>query len=125
VGFLLTPLRSPRCSCVSSMGVATEPSTATLARPRTNRTTATKVSASLISKIENNESGCDLKITSLIPFDHLAQLCHALAKNESTERLDLEGCGRTWHATALARLEDARLEQRAQACTSVVSATVS
>ena len=110
MGFLLTPLRSPRCSCVSSMGVATEPSTATLARPRTNRTTATKVSASLISKIENNESGCDLKITSLIPFDHLAQLCHALAKNESTERLDLEGCGRTWHATALARLEDARLE---------------
>jgi len=62
-------------------------------RPRTNRTTATKISASLISKIENNESGCDLKITALIPFDHLSQLCQALSTNESTERLDLEGCG--------------------------------
>ncbi len=62
-------------------------------RPRSNRTTATKISASLISKIENNESGCDLKITALIPFDHLSQLCQALSKNESTERLDLEGCG--------------------------------
>ena len=57
------------------------------------RTTATKVSPSLISKIENNESGCDLKITSLVPFDHLSQLCQALSKNTSTERLDLEGCG--------------------------------
>ena len=62
-------------------------------RPRSNRTTATKISASLISKIENNESGCDLKITALVPFDHLSQLCQALSKNESTERLDLEGCG--------------------------------
>ena len=52
-----------------------------------------QVSASLISKIENNESGNDLKITSLVPFDHLSQLCRALLKNTSTERLDLEGCG--------------------------------
>lgn len=63
------------------------------------------MSPSLISKIENNESGCDLKITSLIPFDHLAQLCRALTKNESTERLDLEGCGRTDRLFVLTRHE--------------------
>ncbi|EKX55263.1 hypothetical protein GUITHDRAFT_99045 [Guillardia theta CCMP2712] len=62
-------------------------------KPRTSRTTATKVSAQLLARIENNESGCDLKITALIPFVSLNSLCDALANNTSTERLDLEGCG--------------------------------
>ena len=52
-----------------------------------------KVSAALLQKITSNISGSDLKITGLIPFDATSQLCEALANNESTERLDLEGCG--------------------------------
>jgi hypothetical protein len=61
-------------------------------RPRTSRTTATKVSNSLVQKIISNQSGWDLKITGLMTYDQLARLTEALASNESTERLDLEGC---------------------------------
>lgn len=52
-----------------------------------------KVSAALLQKITSNQSGSDLKITGLITFDAASQLCEALASNESTDRLDLEGCG--------------------------------
>mmetsp|Transcript_32821 Transcript_32821/g.87058 ORF Transcript_32821/g.87058 Transcript_32821/m.87058 type:complete len:526 (-) Transcript_32821:912-2489(-) len=52
-----------------------------------------KVSSALVQKVVSNQSGSDLKITGLIPFDSLSQLCEALAVNESTDRLDLEGCG--------------------------------
>jgi hypothetical protein len=52
-----------------------------------------KVSAALLQKITSNQSGSDLKITGLITFDAASQLCDALANNESTDRLDLEGCG--------------------------------
>jgi hypothetical protein len=62
-------------------------------KPRAARTTAIKVTLGLLAKVASGLCGADLKITGIMGYDSLVQLCDALVGNVVTRRLDLEGCG--------------------------------